>query len=119
MSAETLTARRLHAERRRFFRYGLSEPLPLIVEDRQIGEALGMGLATEVGTGGLCISHLPLPRQASSGDTLDLLLLGNEYSLPLQGRLVRHQTDGHFGVALELSDEECDKLENFLVEVFL
>lgn len=119
MPVETLSPRRLHAERRRFFRYGLSEPLPLIVEDRQIGEALGMGLATEVGTGGLCISHLPLPRRAASGDKLDLLLLGQENSLPLQGRLVRHQTDARFGVALDLSDEECDQLENFLVEAFL
>ena len=119
MADDVMVDKRLFAERRRYFRYGLHEPLPLVVETRQRGEALGLGLATEVGTGGLCVTHLPLPRQADSGDELDLLLLGQETSLPLRGKLVRHQTETHFGVALDLSDEDCDRLEAFLIDTLL
>lgn len=106
---------RLFCERRRFFRYGLTTPLPLLVENKRLGEALGMGLVAEIGTGGLCIQRLPLPASALSGDELDILLLGDDAEMPLRGQLIRHTQDGQFGVALNLSDEEGEQLEEFLV----
>ena len=106
---------KLFCERRRFFRYDLKNPLSVLVEDTKSGEALGLGRVTEVSTGGLCVGQLPLPTGARAGDEVDLMVLAQALDLPLRGRLVRHG-NGHFGVELSLSDEECDKLERLLVE---
>jgi hypothetical protein len=114
LSAYYPKTRNLFPERRRFFRYGLDVALPVIVENTKIGEPLGMGMATEIGSGGLCIRHIELPRQARSGDNLDLLLLGTNESLLVRGRLVRHEEEVHFGVELDLSDDECSRLDKLL-----
>lgn len=114
---ETLAYNRagLFHERRRYFRYGLRTPFPVLVEDASLGEALGLGEALEIGTGGLCIGKLPLTARAQSGDELTVTMLARERELPLRGRLVRH--DGpHFGVAMKLTDDECDELERLLIE---
>lgn len=107
--------RNLFCERRRFFRYDLRKPLPVLVENAKLGEALGLGRITEVSTGGLCVGQLPLPGRAQAGDALDLVVMAQSLDLPLRGRLVRHG-GGHFGVQLDLTEEECDKLERLLVE---
>ncbi len=106
---------KLFCERRKFFRYDLRNPLSILVEDTKRGEALGLGNVTEVSTGGLCVRKLPLPASSQAGDEVDVMVLAQALDLPLHGRLVRHG-NGHFGVELSLTNEECDKLERLLVE---
>jgi hypothetical protein len=106
---------KLFCERRKFFRYDLRNPLSVLVEDPKMGEPLGLGQVTEVSTGGLCVSRLPLPKRIEAGAEVDLMVMAQALDLPLRGRLVRHRNGG-FGVELSLTDEECDKLERLLVE---
>ena len=115
MIATTPHNSNLFCERRQFFRYGLRHPLAVLVEDPSRHEAVGLGQATEVSSGGLCVSKLSLPSQAKDGDEVDVMLLSRERELPLRGRLVRHDAL-HFGVQLDLSNDECDHLERLLVE---
>jgi hypothetical protein len=93
-------------ERRQYPRYDVATRLSVAVEDRTLGESIGIAEAGDISRGGLRVRRLPRS-SVRTGDRLGILLIGQDQTLPLQASVVHHGADDSFGVqfqALSSSD---------------
>ena len=107
-------------EKRSAQRYAVQTRVSLAVEDEQMGEAVGLGIAGDVSAGGVRLRNLPPEAEVRVGDQLKLLLISEERMLSLRGEVVHHSLQEDFGVKfLDVSRRERQLLEDFLQKLFV
>lgn len=104
------------SERRQYPRYPVPEArVSLAVEDASLGESIGIGEAVDLSMGGLRLYRLPAPSNVRLGDTLDMLLIGEEEALALRGEVVHHGTADSYGVMFrDLTSADGKRIDNLL-----
>jgi hypothetical protein len=101
-------------ERRKHPRYDVATRLSVAVEDRTLGESIGIAEAGDISRGGLRVRRLPRS-SVRTGDRLGILLIGQDQTLPLHASVVHHGADDSFGVQFQaLSSSDGQRIDDLI-----
>lgn len=87
----------------------------LAIEDPNSGESLGIAEASDISLEGVRVRNLSAGPDVRIGDHLEMLLIGRDRTLSLEGEVVHHGSNDGFGVKfVKISPIEQRRIMYFL-----